>query len=96
MLSVFLVYVALQLWEVYKNRRCIRTYAGHRLAVRDCCFANNGEQFISASYDRYIKVWDTETGIRLAYSPSRCPSCSLSFFFSFCDTVSVEASASSA
>ncbi|XP_066994040.1 pre-mRNA-processing factor 17 [Anabrus simplex] len=51
-----------KLWEVYKERRCIRTYYGHRQAVRDISFNNSGEQFLSAAYDRYIKLWDTETG----------------------------------
>lgn len=51
-----------KIWEVYKERRCIRTYYGHRQAVKDVAFSNNGEQFLSAGYDRYIKLWDTETG----------------------------------
>lgn len=51
-----------KLWEVYKERRCIRTYFGHRQAVKDVGFNNDGTQFLSAAYDRYIKLWDTETG----------------------------------
>lgn len=51
-----------KLWEVYGDRRCIRTYYGHRQAVRDICFNNCGTQFLSAGYDRFIKLWDTETG----------------------------------
>ncbi|ENN71276.1 pre-mRNA-processing factor 17 [Dendroctonus ponderosae] len=52
----------IKIWEVYKERRCVRTYYGHRQAVRDINFNNNGNQFLSAGYDRYIKLWDTETG----------------------------------
>lgn len=47
---------------MYNDRRCIRTYNGHRQAVRDINFNNSGNQFLSAGYDRYIKLWDTETG----------------------------------
>ncbi|XP_023218615.1 pre-mRNA-processing factor 17-like [Centruroides sculpturatus] len=51
-----------KLWEVYNERRCIRTYNGHRQAVRDISFNNGGTKFLSAGYDRYVKLWDTETG----------------------------------
>lgn len=35
---------------------------GHSKAVRDICFNNSGTQFLSAAYDRYLKLWDSETG----------------------------------
>lgn len=35
---------------------------GHSKAVRDICFNNTGSQFLSAAYDRYLKLWDSETG----------------------------------
>lgn len=35
---------------------------GHSKAVRDICFNNAGTKFLSAAYDRYLKLWDTETG----------------------------------
>lgn len=47
---------------MYNERRCIRTFFGHRQAVRDINFNNSGTRFLSAAYDRYIKLWDTETG----------------------------------
>lgn len=52
----------IKLWEVYRDRRCILTYQGHRQAVRDICFNRRGDRFISAGYDRGLKLWDTETG----------------------------------
>ncbi|CAL4228857.1 unnamed protein product, partial [Meganyctiphanes norvegica] len=61
----------IKIWEVYNNRRCIRTYMGHKQAVRDVCFDNTGEQFLSAGYDRYIKLWDTETGDCISRFTSR-------------------------
>ncbi|ESO06288.1 hypothetical protein HELRODRAFT_94015 [Helobdella robusta] len=51
-----------KLWEVYNNRRCVRTYIGHKEAVRDICFDNHGTKFLSCGYDRFSKLWDTETG----------------------------------
>ncbi|CAG0923160.1 unnamed protein product [Notodromas monacha] len=52
----------IKLWQVYGNRKVVRTYMGHRQAVRDVSFNNDGTRFLSAGYDRYIKLWDTETG----------------------------------
>ena len=51
-----------KLWETYKDRRCVRTYTGHKMAVKDVDFNRVGDRFLSTSYDRYIKLWDTETG----------------------------------
>lgn len=52
----------IKLWEVYNERRCIRTYIGHGKAVKDISFNHDGTNFVSAGYDRHIKLWDTETG----------------------------------
>ncbi|RVE45818.1 hypothetical protein evm_009499 [Chilo suppressalis] len=43
-----------KIWEVYGSRRCVRTYFGHRQAVRDVNFNNQGAHFLSAeeSYNK--------------------------------------------
>ena len=41
---------------------CAVSYHGHARAVRDACFAADGRRFVTCAYDRYVKLWDTETG----------------------------------
>ncbi|RDA87091.1 hypothetical protein CP532_0169 [Ophiocordyceps camponoti-leonardi (nom. inval.)] len=48
--------------DVYHDRELLRTYDGHSKAISDICFNSTGTQFLSSSYDRMIKLWDTETG----------------------------------
>ncbi|OCK82527.1 WD40 repeat-like protein [Lepidopterella palustris CBS 459.81] len=50
------------LWDVYHNRELLRTFSGHNKSVNDIDFSPDGTQFLSSSYDRYMKLWDTETG----------------------------------
>lgn len=35
---------------------------GHNLPLTNCCFNKNGDQFITGSYDRTCKLWNTHTG----------------------------------
>lgn len=52
-----------KIFDIYHDRELLRTYAGHGRALSDLDFNTPGTQFISASYDRMIKLWDTETGV---------------------------------
>lgn len=66
------------LWDThgYLGRGLVRTYLGHSLAVKDICFTNDGRRFISASYDRTIRLWDTETGQCIStFSNNKLPYC---------------------
>ncbi|CAF3572186.1 unnamed protein product [Rotaria sordida] len=70
------LHIPQDLWEFYNERRCIRTYAGHSQAVRDVNFNNTGTEFLSASYDKMIKLWDTETGqVKSKFSMRKIPYC---------------------
>jgi pre-mRNA-processing factor 17 len=51
-----------KLFDVYHQRDLLRTYSGHTKSVNDVTFNNDGTEFLTASYDRYMKLWDTETG----------------------------------
>ncbi len=45
--------------EDYTN---MRTYYGHTEAVKSVRFSGDGASFVTASFDRTIRVWDAETG----------------------------------
>ena len=51
-----------KIWRASGDYRCLRTYTGHAEAVRDISFSHDGLHFLSVSYDRHVKLWDTETG----------------------------------
>lgn len=52
-----------KIWDVFHERELLRTFSGHSKAVSDLSFNSAGTQFISSSYDRMIKLWDTEKGV---------------------------------
>ncbi|KAK3057985.1 hypothetical protein LTR09_001062 [Extremus antarcticus] len=63
-----------KIWDIYHDRELLRTYAGHTKSVVDIDFTPDGTKFLSASYDRQCKVWDTETGACLGrYSSGSTP-----------------------
>ena len=53
---------SVRLWRVGGDYKCLRSYDGHSEAVRDISFSHDGRQFLSVSFDKYVKLWDTETG----------------------------------
>ncbi|KAK4701782.1 pre-mRNA-processing factor 17, partial [Phenoliferia sp. Uapishka_3] len=65
-----------KLWDVYNEGKCLRTFNGHTKAVHDVTFNNDGTKFLSAAFDRQMKLWDTETGQCLqAFSNGKIPYC---------------------
>lgn len=65
-----------RIWDVYNERKCKRIYEGHSAAVRGINFSNDGRQFLSCGFDRFIHLWDTETGQSIkAFTNRRVPYC---------------------
>jgi len=51
-----------KVWDVMGKRQVKRTYIGHSMGVRDAAFNQDGSKFLTASFDRFSRLWDTETG----------------------------------
>lgn len=51
-----------KIWDLYNNKNVLRTYIGHTEAVKCATFDSSGKQFLSCGYDRYVRLWDVETG----------------------------------
>ena len=56
----------IKIWDMYHERQLMRTYLGHSKSIKDLCFSNDGTKFLSSSFDKMMKLWDTETGACLA------------------------------
>ncbi|KAK9851127.1 hypothetical protein WJX84_004948 [Apatococcus fuscideae] len=52
----------IKIWDVFNSGKCMRDYLGFSKGVKGIEFSNDGKRFLSTSYDRVIKLWDTETG----------------------------------
>lgn len=46
--------------------QCMNELRTHMLPLTNCAFNKNGTKFITGSYDRTCKIWDTATGVELA------------------------------
>ncbi|KAH6615754.1 WD40-repeat-containing domain protein [Chaetomium sp. MPI-SDFR-AT-0129] len=51
-----------KIWDVYRGKEVLRSFAGHNKAVTDLSFNSEGTRFLSGGFDRRIRLWDTETG----------------------------------
>lgn len=46
----------IKIFDVYRDRELLRTYNGHNKSVSDVTFNGDGDRFLSASYDRFMKL----------------------------------------
>ena len=66
----------LALWDTYHDRSLLRTFSGHNKAITDTNFSPSGTSFLSASFDRQMKLWDTETGACISrFTTGKTPHC---------------------
>jgi pre-mRNA-processing factor 17 len=64
------------LWDAYHSRSLLRTFSGHTKSITDTNFSPSGTSFLSASFDRQMKLWDTETGKCISkFSTGKTPHC---------------------
>ncbi|MES1904617.1 MAG: pre-mRNA-processing factor 17 [Paramarteilia canceri] len=65
-----------RLYRAGEITKHVATYHGHSKSIKDAQFNQSGDQFITASYDTFCKLWDTETGKCInSYSKDKFPLC---------------------
>ena len=60
-----------KIWDTSEDFKVRRTFSGHSEGVRSVQFSNTGEQFLSSGFDRFIRLWDVETGSAAATFSNR-------------------------
>ena len=56
----------IKIFDVFREQELLRTYSGHTKALTDAEFSPAGERMLSSALDRYMKLWDVETGTCLS------------------------------
>ena len=67
-----------RVWDAHgsQGRRCMRSYEGHGAGVRDASWCSDGERFLSCSFDRHVRLWNTERGTCLGtFTTRKVPYC---------------------
>jgi pre-mRNA-processing factor 17 len=65
-----------KVWSVAGDKQVMRTYDGHTAGVRDLQFNLDGTKFVSASFDRFLRLWDTESGkVLQTFTNKKVPYC---------------------
>ena len=52
----------IKIFDVFREQELLRSYSGHTKALTDAEFSPTGVRMLSSSLDRYMKLWDVETG----------------------------------
>ncbi|EJS42232.1 cdc40p [Saccharomyces arboricola H-6] len=52
----------IKIWDFYHDHECLRDFRGHTKPIKALRFTEDGQSFLSSSFDRSVKIWDTETG----------------------------------
>jgi pre-mRNA-processing factor 17 len=70
-----------KVWDVaQESYHPLRSYLGHSEGIRCAQLNNNGDRFLSSGFDRYIRLWDTETGQAVGTFSNRKMSYSVQFY----------------
>ena len=51
-----------KLWSVSKPKKLIRDYHNSNRALKYSKFSSDGSEFITCSFDKKVRIWDTESG----------------------------------